>query len=206
MEISRSDDSPLSKKDNSETALIGRLKVGDETAFEAIYNRYQQKVRAYAYVITHSEFRAEEMVQEIFMKLWTSRSNLSPELSFEHYLFKMTQNMAFDYLKKVASSERLKKEQAALIGKAGNNTRNIITFKEYQEVSGEVADGLPEQKRAIYKLSLLKGLSNEEISGRLGISLKTVRNNRSQIVKTIKKRLRRIAEITLPFLPFLLIF
>ena len=206
MEISRSDDSPLPKKDNSETALIGRLKVGDETAFEAIYNRYQQKVRAYAYVITHSEFRAEEMVQEIFMKLWTGRSNLSPELSFEHYLFKMTKNMAFDYLKKVASSERLKKEQAALIGKAGNTTGNIITFKEYQEASSEVVDGLPAQKRAIYKLSLLKGLSNEEISSRLGISLKTVRNNRSQIVKSIKKRLRRIAEITLPFLPFLLMF
>ncbi|MDN5217367.1 sigma-70 family RNA polymerase sigma factor [Fulvivirgaceae bacterium BMA12] len=193
-------------KDKSGGVLIEQLKAGDEKAYETLYAHYQHKLRAYAYAITQSDIMAEEMVQEVFIKLWVDKKNLQPDLNFDYYIFKVTRNLAFNHLKKTARNERLKREQLARIANNNFSTQDNLTFEEYQRIVWEIAKKLPAQKKAIYELFHQKGLSNEAIAVQLGISLKTVQNNQSEIIKTIKANLRRLAGVTLPLLPVMVIF
>ncbi|MCG8321355.1 MAG: RNA polymerase sigma-70 factor [Cytophagales bacterium] len=193
--------SRASNLDSSESQLIKRIKAGDEDAFMDIYKHYQVRLKAYALVITDCRYLADEMVQEVFLKIWLTRSKLNPELNFSHYIFKITRNLAFDHLKKVARNERLKKEQAANINHAASNsTQDAFTFKEYQRILKDVIAELPAQKRLIYELSRNEGKSNKEIAAELHLTVKTVQNHLGLALRAIKEKLKANAEIPVSFL------
>ena len=202
MENFNSDKSPLSGPEDSEGELVARIKKGDEEAFEKIYQRYCQKIHVYARRITHCQFIAEEMVQEVFLKIWLNRNNLNPDLNFGNYLLKTTRNTAINHLRKVASDDRLKHEQSENAKHAKNETEDTLTFEEYRDLMQKAVEKLSPKIRVIYILSREQGKSNEEIAAELGISLKTVQNNIALALKAIKANLPGIVEITLPLLLF----
>ncbi|MCG8321298.1 MAG: RNA polymerase sigma-70 factor [Cytophagales bacterium] len=186
--------------DTDESILIKRIKSGDEIAFKVVYDRYQRRLRHYAFKITKSRFMADELLQEAFLRIWLDRKKLKPELSFDHYLFKVAKNLALKHFRKVALDERLKKQQLNNIEKVSNATQNIITFKEYQHLVQEVIQNLPPRNRSIYLMSRQEGKSNQAIATALNISEKTVRNNLVLALKAIKEKLLHTTEITLTLL------
>ena len=194
------------QQEMNERALIERVKADDEDAFVALYNNYKKKLRAYALVITDSSYLADEMVQEAFIKVWRIRKNLDSELNFKHYLFKITKNLAFDHLKKVARDKKLKAEQSKNIQNAHYSTEQALTFKEYLDLVDKVIQQLPTQKKIVYDLSRRQGKSNQEIANQLGLSIFTVKNHLGYALNAVKAKLRVAAEITLPFLPVMLFF
>src|SRR5687767_15918534 len=85
-----------------EQALVAQLVQGDATAFTEIYSLYQDKIFAFALRLVKDRAVAQDMVQEIFIKLWEKRALVKAELSFGAYLRKMAQNHLFNYLKKAS--------------------------------------------------------------------------------------------------------
>ena len=183
-----------------ESELVKKIKAGDEAAFKAMYDRYQKKLRHYAFLITKSQFYADDILQKAFMEIWMGRERLKPELSFNHYLFKITRNLALKHLRKVARDQNLFQKQLEHIQTATNNTQDNLTFKEYQRLLDDIILTLPPRKKSVYNLSRREGKNNKEIAEQLGISEKTVKNTLSEAVKTVKEKLWKTAEITVSFL------
>ena len=168
------------KKENIEA-----LRRGNHKAFEDIFIAYFHKVKFFICGIIKSEADAEELAQDIFFKLWTSRSAIDPEKPFSAYIYTMARNAAFNYLKHKSV------EQAYLIDLPSLDMAappdEILFAREISLLIELAVNKMPIQRKRIYLLSREKGISNADIALKLGISKKTVENQLSLALKELRK-------------------
>ena len=152
--------------------LLIKLREGDEPAFIQIYNQYRSKIYTYAYQLCKSSDTAEEIVQEVFIKIWQKREQLNLQLSFNAYIKKITLNHVLNHLKKVARERALQEQVFHTIETSSNRTEDHILEKELRQIYDEAINRLPQQKKIIYQLSRVEELSHDEIAQKLNISKK----------------------------------
>lgn len=140
--------------------------------------------------ITKSEYAAEEILQEVFVKLWKNRKKIDLSCSFRSFLYTMTRNHTYNYLRAIANQEALKKELWKNIVLSSQSTENSVLFAEYETILNDILNHLPLQKRKIYILSRREGKTNQEIADLLGISKKTVKNHLWKTLQIIKVQLQ----------------
>ena len=167
-------------------ALLIKLKNGDATAFEEIYNQYRSKIYSYALKLSKSAVVAEEIVQEVFIKIWQKREQLNPELHFGAYLKKITLNHVLNHLKKVAREKTLQDELFNYLSLIRNNAEDGLLEKELLKTYEQAIAQLPPQKKIIYQLSRNEELSHDEIAKKLNISKNTVKNHMVEATKFIR--------------------
>lgn len=184
--------------------LIQELKKGDESVFRVIYDRFHIKLYHYIFRYVKSTHISEELVQEVFIKIWLKRTELDEDKDFISFLFVMTRNMIYDHLRKEANANSLRRSYLESKELISDRTSEDLQLKQYEGFLESIIEKLPEQKRKIYTLSRKEGKNNHEISEILGISSKTVRNNLWETLKTIKEQLQPIMEIKIPTVIFLL--
>ncbi len=188
--------------------LVRKLRQGDRMAYETIYNRYAERMYYFSVKYLENETEAEEVIQNVFIKVWVKREELRDDLSFNSFLFMITKNAVIDILRK-------RKRDKALSEKIGLRQQQLMEapddIYEYQELAAEINNvitGLPERRRQIYLLSREKGLSHKEIAAELSISPKTVevqiRLSLQQIRAFLKKRYPAISASGLIFIQFLI--
>jgi len=166
--------------------LLTKLREGDEPAFIQIYNQYRSKIYTYAYQLCKSSDTAEEIVQEVFIKIWQKREQLNLELSFNAYIKKITLNHVLNHLKKVARERVLQEQIFHTIEVSSNRTDDDMMEKELRKIYEEAIDRLPHQKKIIYKLSRVEELSHDEIALQLNISKNTVKNHMVEASRSIR--------------------
>nr|WP_295865166.1 RNA polymerase sigma-70 factor [uncultured Chitinophaga sp.] len=159
---------------------ISKIKEGDATAFQELFYAYKDALFGYACKLCRSTEMAEEAVQEVFMKVWINRQQLDPTLSIRAYLHTAVRHCVFNILKKAALDEDLRQSVFRHQPVAVNSTEEAVNAADLQRVKSRVLDMLPPQRKLIFCLSRIEGLSHEEIALRLGISRNTVKD---QIVK-----------------------
>lgn len=174
----------LDKLENMD--LLTKLREGDEPAFIQIYNQYRSKIYTYAYQLCKSSDTAEEIVQEVFIKIWQKREQLNLELSFNAYIKKITLNHVLNHLKKVARERVLQEQIFHTIEVSSNRTDDDMMEKELRKIYEEAIDRLPHQKKIIYKLSRVEELSHDEIALQLNISKNTVKNHMVEASRSIR--------------------
>lgn len=167
--------------------LLIRLKAGEEDAFILIYNQYRSKIYNYALQLSKSADVAEEIVQEVFIRLWQKREQINVDLSFSAYLKKITLNHVLNYLKKVARNQTLQEEVFQQVSISSNRTEEQLMEKELRKIYHEAISQLPAQKKIIYQLSRNEELSHEEISKKLNISKNTVKNHMVEASRFIRE-------------------
>lgn len=167
-------------------ALLIKLKNGDATAFEGIYNQYRSRIYSYALKLCKSTVIAEEIVQEVFIKIWQKREQLNPELHFGAYLKKITLNHVLNHLKKVAREKSLQDELFNYLSLIRNSAEDRLLEKELLKTYEEAIAQLPPQKKIIYQLSRNEELSHDEIAKKLNISKNTVKNHMVEATKFIR--------------------
>ncbi|MBB6274548.1 RNA polymerase sigma-70 factor (ECF subfamily) [Pedobacter cryoconitis] len=168
------------------TDLLIKLREGDESAFIQIYNQYRSKIYTYAYQLCKSSDTAEEIVQEVFIKIWQKKDQLNPELSFNAYIKKITLNHVLNHLKKVARERALQEQIFHTIEVSSNRTEDQMLEKELRKVYDEAIARLPQQKKLIYQLSRIEELSHDEIALKLNISKNTVKNHMVEASRSIR--------------------
>lgn len=171
--------------------FLTKLREGDEPAFVKIYNEYRNKVFTYAHQLSKSADTAEEIVQEVFIRLWQKREQINVELSFNAYIKKITLNHVLNHLKKVARDKSLQEEAFHLIEVSSNRTEDQLLEKELRQIYVDAIDQLPAQKKIIYQLSRTEELSHEEIALKLNISKNTVKNHMVEASKFIREQVRK---------------
>lgn len=172
-----------------ETEWILALKNGNLRAFSMLFDRYGKRLYHFSLSYLKSVEDAEEIVQEVFLKIWNNREFLSIEKSFESYLFTIAKNGILNTIRKSKS------EQAYLNYKKNHPDKNVLLddeldFNELEKAYEKSIDKLSPRRKEIYLLSRQQSLSNTEIAEKMNISVKTVENQMTSAKSEIRKNLR----------------
>lgn len=157
----------------SEEDMLIRVSVGDEDAFRQLFLKYHQQLGMHIFRITNSTDVAEEIVQDVFLKIWMSRETLIRVRNFKAYLFVISKNHTLNCLRKL-SRERIHKQEWE-----DNSVKILISendsFNIYYCLLDEAIDQLPPQQQKVYLLSRHERLRYVEIANRLNLSCETVK-------------------------------
>ncbi|HEU4608770.1 MAG TPA: RNA polymerase sigma-70 factor [Chitinophagaceae bacterium] len=180
--------------------LLQLMADDDDRAFTEIYNRYWDRLFYVAGIKCRDTALAEEIVQDIFLDLWSRRSSLQVTSSLSNYL---AVSVKYRIINAQAKLKRARDYQALAgvpAGDTDNQTQQWLSFHELQERLEKLVKDLPEKCRIAYKLSRDAGLSQKEIAARMSVSEKAVEANISRAMKTLRLGLKHYLSGFLPFL------
>ena len=159
------------------------------TEFEQVFKTHFRALHSYAYTIVRDESHGEEIVQQVFYKLWEKKSNINIHQSLKAYLYQSVYNESLNYLKHLKVK---KKHQAYILTTSQeeetSSSKKIIT-KELEGKIVEVLKLLPGQCRTIFQMSRFENLKYREIASQLGLSIKTVENQMGKALKIMRTHL-----------------
>jgi RNA polymerase sigma-70 factor (family 1) len=180
----------LKESESNIKSTLKSLKNGDKRAFNRIYNYYYSKLYYFIFSITKSKYNSEEILQAVFIKIWTNRKNIDLSKSFDSFIFTITRNLTLNHLRTISNRESLRQELWRNMKQTSLKTDNDILSSEYKDILDDILQGIPTQKRSVYVLSKEQGKSNQEIADLLGISKKTVKNHLWKTLQIIKEQLQ----------------
>lgn len=180
-------------------ALTSLLAHGDETSFEKLFKTYFKQLHAYAFTMLRDEADAEEMVQQVFFKLWERNRSLSFAGPAGAYLYRAVHNESLNFIKhrKVKSSHQL--HVAYTMKNDAEHPAKKILAGELEKKIHAALEELPEQCRTVFQLSRFEELKYREIADKLEISVKTVENQMGKALKLLRLKLAE-------FLVFFILF
>jgi RNA polymerase sigma-70 factor (ECF subfamily) len=190
--------------DTSGNVLMEKVKAGDQQAFQHLFGLYRDKLFSYSFRITKHEAGAEEIVQDVFMKIWTGRQQIDPSQNINAYLYKITEHMALNFLKKLARDRQLMEKVAVFFQESHNQTEDAVIYQDYEALLQKAIVSMPPQRKLIFELSRKECLTHEEIASQLNISRHTVRNQIIAAVQTIRQYLSRNSRLRLPLIILLI--
>lgn len=185
---------------SNDKLLLQQLIAGNEQAFLTIFNTYKKEVYAYSLSILKSQTYAEEIVQEVFLKIWIKRNDLDVSLAFKPYIIVITKNMCLNFLKKAAYDNKMREEIFYQSQKSFNPIYDQIQNKELENLQKEALNLLPPRRRLIFEMSRNEGKSYKEISQELGISLNTVKSQMNKALETLRIFLLKNSDISFTLL------
>tara|TARA_Y100001972_G_scaffold128154_1_gene187717 strand:+ start:1376 stop:1906 length:531 start_codon:yes stop_codon:yes gene_type:complete len=159
--------------------LLLAIRNGDEVAFKELHNLYKEPAIRFCNSIIKDIEESENLIQEVFIKIWDKRTGINPELNFNSYLFTIIRNRVYDYLKEVKRNEFVKERYWHNIVEH-QQTESDLKEERITNIKAAIND-LTEKRRRILQLNYEEGKSYEEIANMLNISKNTVKN---QLVKT----------------------
>jgi RNA polymerase sigma-70 factor (ECF subfamily) len=174
-----------------------RIADGDQNAFREIFEQFSPKVYAFALKLTQSDVAAEEIVQEVFMKVWINRGSLVSINYFPSYIYTITRNLAFNALKHLSIELKVKARLIKDQPYAHCETEETVIYHDYQNILKRAIDGLPPQQKLVYGLCHGEGLKYEEAAQRLHISRLTVKTHMQQALRTIKSHFNHLIQVCL---------
>ncbi|MEI8226033.1 MAG: RNA polymerase sigma-70 factor [Bacteroidota bacterium] len=165
----------------SEQYLIESIKKGDQKSFEFLFKSYYSDLCKYARSIVHNETTAEDLVMDIFVKIWEAESKLGISSSLSGYLYQSVHNHCLNYLTRrhkqfsELNAETIKLLNTLISPDASFDPSEGINLAELSNRIEQSIEHLPEGCRKIFILSRTEELSHKEIAQRLGISENTVK-------------------------------
>ncbi|ACT92036.1 RNA polymerase sigma-70 factor [Dyadobacter fermentans] len=170
--------------------LLAGLKSGNEAAFRKIYEKFWSPLYAVAYNHLRERMVAEEMVQELFTKLWLKRDQLNIHTSLQAYLYKAIRHLIYDHIDKQQVRQRVHEEMLSQGSEASYMTEETLDFQELQVRLAQAVDQLPQPAQAVFKMSRQEYLSPKEIAGRLNVSSKAVEYHLTRALRILRLRLK----------------
>ncbi len=173
--------------DNSINALLAKK---DSSTFEQVFKTHFKNLHAYAITILKDEDEAEEIVQQVFFKLWDRADNLSFTGSVAAYLYRAVHNESMNYLRhqKVKASHQMHVAYRMKQQDTENSSGQILNKELENKFQSALAE-LPEQCRTIFQLSRFEEMKYREIAEKLDISVKTVEHQMGKALKTMRNKL-----------------
>ncbi|OFY67656.1 MAG: hypothetical protein A2V64_00820 [Bacteroidetes bacterium RBG_13_43_22] len=185
----------------NESLLVKSLSKGNLLAFNTLFREYSGRLYHFAYGYLKSETESEELVQEVFTKIWGKRTELKHELSFKSYLFTIAYNIIRKHFRtKAYFSEYLK---SGISSDLDMQTSEKITYDSLHKYIAELINQLPARRKEIFVKSRFEGLSIKEIAEELKISHKTVENQLTDALRFIRINLNKE---NIPVILFFILF
>lgn len=166
--------------------LLLRVSVGDTNAFTTLFHQYKDKVYSIAFKITGSASIAEEVVQDVFEKLWTKREALPNVEHFTAWFNTIIRNHLFTLVKRSIAREARETTYASTNIAFQQQADQKILLKEAEELLEKALYTLPPQQKKVYRLIKEDGMKKEEVASQLNLSPETVKAHLSKAVKSIR--------------------
>ena len=175
--------------------LVRRIRAGDERALEAVFKAHYAGMASFVQRFVRSPDLAEELVQDVFLKLWSKREQLAEIETFRTYLFRAARNTALNYLRRAKLERRWREEQGVDDDPPTTFAADEETVEQEVAVAVQAAiNRLPPRCREIFLLSRDGGLTYAEIARSLEISVKTVETQMGRALKSLRSSLQQLRE------------
>ncbi|WP_164735475.1 RNA polymerase sigma factor [Pseudoflavitalea rhizosphaerae] len=180
----------MNKELPNEKELLHLISEGDETAFARLFDRFKDDLYYLTLSLTKSAAAAEDVLQEVFLKIWLNRKELPSIDNFHGYLVVMTRRVILNQLRKL---ERQKNReltvQQSMPTEITDDAVDRLQAKQYDSLLQSVLELIPTQQAAVFRLVKLRGLSREETASEMGLSPETVKKHLERAMKSIRAML-----------------
>ena len=174
-------------EDLPDAELLKLLKAGDEHAFESLYQAYSPQIYLKLLKLVKLQSLAEELLQDVFVKIWEKREGIDVEKSFRSYLYIIAQNLAKDVFRRAALDKKMLNEMINTSTEIYDPMAEGYMENNHKQLLQEVTSFLPPQRRKVYILIKIEGKSYEEVSMLLGISQSTINSHIVKANAALKK-------------------
>lgn len=171
-----------------ERTVVAALKRGEVWAFDTVYNEYFSIIYQYSRRLLKSSLEAEDVTQEVFMRLWAGRESIRSEESVRPLLFISARNLLASCLRKRMSTP-IFEDYLEYVNHLPESEHRPVEFDEFLENVMKHIDGLPGSQPKVVRLSKFEHKSNKEIASILGMNEQSVKNSLSQGLKTLRIKL-----------------
>ena len=171
----------------SEPELVRALSKGDIKAFNSLFQLYGNRLYRFAFGYLKSKAETEELVQDVFLKVWEKRAELKEHLSFKGYIFTIAFNHIRKHFLKVARTNKYLGQQ--IFNDLDLSTVQEIDYQLIKQKIDAIVDQLPERRKAVFVKSRFEGFTVKEIAEEFGTSPKTVENQLGEALKFLKTHL-----------------
>ncbi len=162
-----------------------------EALFSEIFREHECRLHSLALTVTKSRAMAEDIIQDVFTRLWEHRESLGEIRSIESWLYRLTENRIIDFLRKAAADSRLRATIWNNLEEMVDEAESRIVIKEYNAIIRQAIEGLPPQRRLIYKLNKEEGKNYQEIANQLHLSTHTVKNQLHSATRSVRELLQK---------------
>jgi len=172
-----------------ESALLSRLKEGDNKAFEQIYSAYHYRLIGHLIRLLKANDLAQEVVQDIFITLWDKRSTIKTDISVLPYLYRIATNKSVNVFKKASHDKKYRDYFYSILEEGYDHIESKLFQKEQRQILEQMIDKMPARQREIFILCKLEGKTYEEVASELHLSIHTVHTQIKRANQLIKENL-----------------
>ncbi len=184
----------------SEKQLFEKINEESEWAFQVLFKRYYPRMLSFVGKVVKSPYVAEEIVQEVFIRLWENRYMLNEVKNPKDYLFIMVRNHALNYLRAAAREQSRREQLWEDLEKRAANIHATLEEQEAGQWLEKIVAKLSPQQQKVFRLSREQGLSHQEIANELHLSKNTVKKHVAESLKTFKLYLKESGLLLFSFL------
>jgi RNA polymerase sigma-70 factor, ECF subfamily len=174
---------------NGDNEIIGRIRNGDIIQFESLFRSFYISLVRYARTLIKDQDTAEEIVQDLFFRIWKDREKIKIESSLNGYLFRSVHNKCLHYIEHSRIVAQHAEEMSHFEPDNTENPSDILSYKELQAKIALILERLPERCGKIFCMSRFEGLKYSEIAEKLSLSIKTIESNMGRALKEFRKEL-----------------
>ncbi len=174
---------------NNESELIHLMIQGDKKAFRRLFDHYWNNIYTTAFALTKSAELSEELVQDIFLKIWLKRDMLTNVTNFGGYLFMVAKHHIYNELRRKTSEKSFTTHLDQYFSSIAAGPDQAIILKETKQLIENAVKQLPDQQRTVYELSRNDGMDQSGIAEKLGISKFTVKSHMNKALQKIRQYL-----------------
>lgn len=165
-------------------------------AFEIIFHRSKRKVMGFLRRVLPQD--EESILEEIYLKLWAGRKSINADKNFETYLFAIARNMVVDVMRKRFHRQKYLEKLYSQLKEEGDDSQDAQQILQYSELERKIyglIEQLPEQRKIIFKLNRIEGLTYREIASKLDISENTVDSQMRSALAFLRKGMKQFLSI-----------
>ena len=167
--------------------LLKQLQLGSEQAFAQIYDQFSRPLYRNILYLVKDEDIAEELLQDLFLKLWLKREHIDPNRKWLSYLYESANRMVIDHFRKIAKDQRMINHLILTTVDHVTNAEDKLIDQETHALLAKAIEHLPPQRKLVFKLCKMEGKSHKEVAELLGISTHTISNQIKAANKSLKE-------------------
>jgi RNA polymerase sigma-70 factor (ECF subfamily) len=195
----------IEKLDN-EMALVQEMQAGNEESFTILYKYYSPKLYLNILQIIHDKEMTEELVQELFTRIWQKRNSIGLKENFSGYMYRIAQNLTHDYFRKIKKDKKLLERFRLLAEEHYDNIEEALRRNQSTKILTEALQHLSPQQKKVYHFVREAGYTYKRAAEIMGISPQTVKEYLGAATKSIKKYILAHSDAESLFLLLLFVF